>query len=167
MIIKIRLWACLMTCLFFAISSFATIIKDEKSVTGRKTFSYTEVCENLTKRKSPLIDFKSISSLSCMGEIKQVAPFCDLKEAANPYYIRAIVLQETKQVECLSAKKVVIKYACDGKDDKHCLDSEIGCFMLREKLAKRLQTTFDSFTDNKKYLNCYFEVGKKTIDLPF
>ena len=165
--IKTQFGACLMTCLFFALSSHATIVKDDKSVTGRKTFTYEEVCENLTKRKSPLIDFKSITSLSCMGEVKAVAPFCDLKEAANPYYIRAIVLEESKKVECLSAKKVVIKYACEGKNDKHCLDSEIGCFMLREKLAKRLQTTHDSFTENKKYLNCYFEIGKKSIELPF
>ena len=155
-----------MTCLFFVKNSQAKIIKDEKSVTGRSVFTYEEVCAQLTKRKSPLIDFKSINSLSCMGEIKEVAPFCDLKEAANPYYIRALVKESEKKVECLSAKKVIIKYACEGNKDKLCLDSEIGCFLLREKLAKRLQTTHDSLTEDKKFLNCYFEIVNKSIGLP-
>lgn len=164
--IKIKyIMACLTACLFFAQFSQAEIIKDDKTVTGRSTFSWTSACEYLTKRKSPLIDYKSITSLSCMGDIKEVVDFCDYKEAANPYFIRAIVLKDKKQVECLSAKKVILKYKCEGAKDKYCLDSEIGCFMLKEKLAKRLKTVHDSLTDNKKILNCYYEIGSNFMEL--
>lgn len=160
-----KIGACLMTCLFFAQLSHGEIIKDDKTVTARSKFSFEEACEYLTKRKSPLIDYKSITSLSCMGEVKDVAPFCDYKEAANPYFIRAIVLKDKKQVECLSAKKVILKYKCEGAKDKLCLDSEIGCFLLREKLAKRLKTVHESLTDNKTILNCYYEIGFNSMEL--
>lgn len=157
--------ACLMACLFFTQIVSAKIVKDEKTVTGRSTHSFKDVCKFLTKRESPLVEYKSISKLNCMGDIKEVAPFCDYKEAPNPYYIRAIVNKKEKKVECLSAKKVIIKYQCEGKQDKYCIDSEMGCFMLGEKLAKRLKVSHDSKTEEDKYLNCYFEIKQSTFEL--
>ena len=165
MVKKLTNGACLMACLFFSQFSIAKIVKDEKSVTNRSIHSYKEVCKFLTKRESPLVEFKSISKLNCMGDIKEVAPYCDFKEAANPYYIRAIVNQKRSQVECLSAKKVILKYECGDKNDRYCIDSEMGCFMLGEKLAKRLRIVHDSKTDSDKFLNCYFEPKKSSFKL--
>lgn len=89
-----------------------------------------------------------------MGEKKKVSAFCDEKEAANPYYIRGRVNQEKKQVECLSSKRVIFKYECQSKDDRYCKDVEIGCFLFKEQLAKRLKIIHQSLSEN--ILSCYF-----------
>lgn len=150
-----------MTCLFFAQISFAEIIKDDKLITATSTHSFKEACQYLTKRDSPLIDYVSITAINCMGEKQNIDKFCDYKEAANPYYIRALAFKAGEEIRCLSAKKVTLKYKCEGSRDKLCQDPDIGCFHLREKLAKRLKATHSSLTDNK-FLNCHFETG---IDL--
>jgi len=144
-------------CFFFATNLFAQIIKDEKYITGTSEYSFEDVCKFLTNRESPLIDYKSVTSLNCMGKSLKVAPFCEEKEAANPYYIRAVVDKESKKVQCLSSKRVIIKYQCKSKEDTYCKDVEVGCFLFKEQLAKRLKIVHQSLTD-QNILNCYFDV---------
>jgi len=136
---------------------YAEIIKDDKYITGQSEFSFKEACKFLTQKESPLIDYVSVSTLNCMGKKLKVAPFCDDKEAANPYYIRAVVDQKSKKVKCLSSKKVILKYKCEGEKDKFCKDPEIGCFLFKEQLAKRLKVAYQSLGE-EGILNCYFDV---------
>ena len=164
MIKSLKYGACLLACLFFVQNSFAKILKDEKYITGQTEFSFQEVCKFLTKRESPIIEFSNISALNCMGEKKEISKFCDHKEAANPYFIRGIVDKKKRKVVCLSSKRVIIKYGCEGKADQYCKDAEIGCFLLKEKLAKRLKISHQSVTD-KKVLNCYFDIGTNSLDM--
>lgn len=148
-----------LTCLFFLSSMVsAKLIKDEVSIIDEKFFSYQQVCKELTKRDSPLITANSVSKLDCMGTVVDVGKFCDKKTQADPYYIRAVVLKESKQVVCKSAKRVQIKYECASKHDKLCEDKEIGCYLLQEQLAKRLKTAHASIIKNgkKRYLNCHY-----------
>lgn len=159
------LGACLMTCLFFAQNISAEVIRYDNSVSGSSEFSWSEACKYLTKRESPIIDFESVSHLNCMGVKKSVIDFCDYKEAANPYFARAIVSKKNKTVICQSSKRVILKWKCEGKTDKYCKDPEIGCFLLKEKMARRLKLAHRSLTDKKSYLNCYFDTQKNSLKL--
>lgn len=166
----IKYGACLLTCLFFVQFANGKILKDDKYITGKSQFSFEEACKYLTKRNSPLIEVSSISVLSCMGAKKEIGKFCDHKEAANPYYIRGILDKKNKKVICLSSKRVIIKYGCEGKKDRFCKDAEIGCFLLKEKLARRLKISHQSLTEidsssQKKALNCYFDIGTNSLDM--
>ena len=150
----------LMACLFiFSNLAMAKILKDEVSLIKNTEFSFQEVCLEMTKRVSELIEVKSISSLDCMGTVINVGKFCYKKMAHDPYYIRGIVNSEKKVVLCKSAKKVILKYGC-YKGESLCKDTEIGCFKLQEKLAARLRLSHHSKSlDNSagiKVLNCYF-----------
>lgn len=163
----IKIWARLMACLFFLHSPlvFAKIIQDDVLLSGEEKYSYEKVCKTLTQRESPLIEYKTISSLDCMGQIVDVAKFCFKEMAHDPYYIRAVVDKEAKQVICKSAKKVQIKYECEGSNE-YCEDSEIGCFKIKEKLAVRLKITQHSVLEKgkKRVLNCYF-LPQSLLDL--
>jgi hypothetical protein len=163
---KIKIiWACLTTCLFFVQNLNAEVIRYDNSVTGESKYSWEEACLFLTKRTSPLIDYKSISELSCMGETKQVIDFCDHKEIKNPYFARAIVDKKNRTVRCQSSKRVILKWKCEDQLDKYCKDPEVGCFLLREKMARRLKLAHKSLTDDGKVLNCYFDTQKNSINL--
>ena len=113
-------------------SAFAEILKDENIITRTHRFDYAEVCEYLTKRKSPLIDYHSINQLSCMREIVSIGKFCEHKEAMNDDYSRAIVDKKSKQVLCLSSRRVIVKYKCEKEKDRYCQSSEEGCFYFKE-----------------------------------
>lgn len=159
MSLVIKYKARFLTCLFFLLSQAnADLVMDRVKVIDEKIFSYKTVCKKLTKRDSPLITFKSITKLDCMGETVDVSKFCDLKTKNDPYYIRAVVDKENKSVVCKSAKRVQIKYLCNSKRDKLCRDKEVGCYLLQEQLAKRLKTSHASIIiDGKqKVLNCHF-----------
>jgi hypothetical protein len=52
---------------------------------------------------------------------------------------------------------VILKYKCKAENDKYCKDIEVGCFLFKEQLAKRLKITHQSKTDDGT-LNCYFDV---------
>jgi hypothetical protein len=99
-----------------------------------------------------------------MGKKVEISKFCDHKEAANPYFIRGTVDKVKKKVICLSSKRVILKYECEGKKDRFCVDAEIGCFLLKEKLARRLKISHQSLS-NKKILNCYFDIGTNSLDM--
>ncbi len=161
---KIILGACLMTCFFFIQSTSAKILRDDHTISGKKEYSWSDVCFYLTKRKSPLIEYHSISTLDCMGDKMEISKFCDEKEAANPYYTRAIV-KKNKKVECQSGKRVILKWQCEGKTDKYCQDEEVGCFLFKEKLARRLKIAHQSLSSDKKTLSCYFDNQFNSLNL--
>jgi len=162
-----------MACFFFLLFPtliFAKILKDEVSLVSELKFSFNQVCKSLTKRESPLIEYKSVSEIDCMGTIVEVRKYCERQLISDPYYIRAVVDKENKNVICKSAKKVILKYQCE-KGTTYCEDSEIGCFRLQEKLATRLKLEHHSITEEKKnkILNCYFMPKKisKSIKSPY
>ncbi|MFT6632428.1 MAG: hypothetical protein ACJAS4_002391 [Bacteriovoracaceae bacterium] len=155
--------ACLWACLFFSQFSNAKLIKDDHYVIDTKEYTWEEVCKVSTKRASPLIEFSTISHLDCMGTKVAVVKFCDEVEASNPYFTRALVSKTKRKVICQSAKRVIVKWECEGKDDRFCKDIEIGCFLFKEKLARRLKLVHKSLTENK-YLNCYFDTQKNELE---
>ena len=161
---KIIKGACFITCLFFAQFSEGKLLQDEKSITGETTFSFQEACKYLTKRDSPLIEVHSINQLNCMSEIKDINPFCNHKEAANPYYIRALVDKDSKRIKCLSSKRVILKYQCEGNKDQYCEDQDIGCFLLKEKLAVRLKAVYKNLSKEEGILKCYFDIGGDSLE---
>lgn len=157
------------TCLFFlSFQVSAKIVKDEVLVIDEKTFSFSQVCKELTKRDSPLVTYHSISKLDCMGTIVDASDFCDSKTKEDPYYIRAVVEKQSKKVNCKSAKRVRIKYQCEGPKDKFCKDKEIGCYLFQEKLAKRLKTAHASIIkeNGTRFLNCHFTPKSEDLTIP-
>ncbi len=155
-----------MTCLFFySILSFSKILKDDHYVTGANSYSWEEACKFLTKRESPLIEKATPDTLDCMGEKKLIMPFCEEKEMTNPYLTRGLIDEKNKQVKCISGKRVIIKWQCEGDKDLYCKDIEVGCFLFKEKLARNLKLVHKSLTDNKTILNCYFDTQKYQLEL--
>ena len=60
----------LMACLFlFSNLAAAKILKDDVSLVKETKFSFQEVCLDMTKRNSELIEVNSITMLDCMGTI--------------------------------------------------------------------------------------------------
>lgn len=116
----------------------------------------------MVSHESPLIEAVSGTELDCMGKKIDVANFCDKEMAADPYYIRAYVDRESKEVVCHSGKKVLFKYQCVKLKDHRLCDSaaKVSCEMMKQKIAKRLDIVHSSITKNEKgikELNCYFE----------
>lgn len=152
-----RLLLCL---LFLSSSAIAGITRDDVYGSRKKEFSFEEVCKKLTKRDSPLIEVKSITYLDCMGEETRVGKYCEEALVTDPYYLRAYIDEENKKVVCQSGREVIVKYVCMLSSDKeYCDTAEIGCELLREKLAYRLKVNNASVLLNKsgkKELNCVF-----------
>jgi hypothetical protein len=97
-----------------------------------------------------------------MGQKIEVGDFCDRELAADPYYIRAFVDRENKQVVCHSGKKVLFKYLCVKLSDREICNAEAkkNCLNFGEKLAKRLDLVHSSQIKNEKgisQLNCFYE----------
>ncbi len=142
--------------------SLAGVVQDDVSVTEKFRFSFQTVCKKMVTHESPLIEVVSGTELDCMGKKIHVGPFCEKEMAADPYYLRAHVDREAKQVVCTTGKKVLFKYQCVKLTDKALCSKEAksACSEIREKLAKRLDIVHTSFTKNEKgvkELNCYFE----------
>ncbi len=148
-----------MTCLFFSQFSFAKVIKDDHFVTHSNEYSWEKVCEKMVGRKSPLIEYHSKSKLDCMGTKVKVIKYCESVEAGNPYLTRGFVSKEKNKVICQSGSRVILKWQCEGKKDPYCKDIDIGCFLFKEKLARRLKLVHKSITD-EKFLNFYFDTQK-------
>lgn len=97
-----------------------------------------------------------------MGKKVSVGKFCEKELAADPYYLRGYIDKSSKQVVCVSGKKVLFKYLCVKLSDKSLCDGEAkaSCQFIQEKLAKRLDLVHSSFVKNPKgikQLNCFFE----------
>lgn len=144
---------------FFALCA---VIQDEVATTDKVSFSFKEVCQKTVTHESPLIDAVSGTELDCMGKKVSVGDFCDKEMAHDPYYLRGYVKSDTKEVICQSGKKVLFKYQCTRRNDKHLCASnpKNACQLIQQKLARRLDMVHSSVTKNKvgiKELNCYFE----------
>lgn len=105
----------------------------------------------------PLVEKKSVSIIDCMSTEIEAIDFCKKQEVTNPYLVRAVV--QDKTVECISSKKVDIKYRCKNKDSI-CKNSKFACESLKEKLANRLQLDTHYQVENTKgqqEIVCYFK----------
>ena len=116
----------------------------------------------MVTHESPLIEIVSGTVIDCMGQKIDVGNFCDKEMAADPYYLRAYVDRESKEVVCHSGKKVLFKYQCVKLSDRILCDSkaQASCLQMKQKLAKRLDLVHASIIKNEKgikELNCYFE----------
>ena len=74
------------------------------------------------------------------------------------------LIVKNNKVFCQSAKRVVVKYECEGNKDKYCNDVEVGCFLIKEKLAMRLKIAHQSLLQNK-VLNCHFDIHSSKLEL--
>jgi len=147
-----------LACLFLCNSLYAKILQDDVVISDEKKFSFPEVCKEQTRRESPLISMHSMTELDCMGTIIKVSDFCESKTKDDPYYIRGIVVNDSKTVVCKSAKRVHIKYQCKNAQDRFCQEAEIGCYLLQELFAKRLKTYQATILNEgkMKILSCHF-----------
>lgn len=142
--------------------SLSHVIQDDVSVVEKVPFSLEMVCRKMFPDDSPLIDIVSGTTIDCMGRKVEVGQFCDRAMATDPYYIRAWVDKEKKQVICESGKKVLFKYLCVKLQDRQICNGRAreSCLILREKIAKRLELVHSSEVKNEKgikQLNCFFE----------
>lgn len=148
--------------LLFPILSFAHIVQDDVSVLDKSRFSFKHACTRSGFEDSPLIEVISGTVLDCMGRKIEVADFCEKELAMDPYFLRAYIDKDSKEVVCVSGKKVLFKYQCVKLADKQmCSESaETACKFIQKKLARRLDMVHSSFVKNEKgikQLNCFFE----------
>lgn len=158
----------IITLLLFPFFAFATILQDDVSTTDKAPYSFKEVCSRMVTHETPLIDVVSGTELDCMGKKIDVGVFCDKAMAADPYYLRAYINKEKKEVICHSGKKVFFKFQCVSVQDRHLCgkDSKKSCEYIKEKLAKRLDLV--KFSVEKNILTCQFEslpLKERSIDL--
>jgi hypothetical protein len=149
--------------LFILIShhSFAGVVMDQISDIKKIQYPFSEVCKKSVTHETPLIEFISPKEIDCMGKKIQVLRFCDKEHAADPYFLRAVADEETKQVSCISGKRLIFKYLCAKKSDSvFCDVASLGCIEIKNQLAKRLYIVRATITKNskgQKELNCYFD----------
>ncbi len=136
-------------------------MNDQISDLKKINYSFSEVCKKSVTHESPLIEFISPKEIDCMGKKIQVMDFCDKEQAGDPYFLRAIATEATKEVSCISGKRLVFKYLCAKKTDfVFCDVASLGCVEIKNQLAKRLHIVRASVTKNskgQKELNCYFD----------
>ncbi len=142
--------------------SFSHVVHDAISASDKQVFSFATVCQKMVTHETPLIEALSGSEIDCMGKKILVSAFCEKELAQDPYYLRAYVNKEKREVVCQSGKKVLFKYLCVKLSDKELCakDPKSACLVIQNKLAKRLDMVHFSFTENEKklkQLNCYFE----------
>jgi hypothetical protein len=148
--------------LLLPLFAFSNVIQDDVSTTDKFRFPFKTVCQKMVTHESPLIEIVSGTVIDCMGKKVDVGNFCDKEMAADPYYLRAYVDRESKEVVCHSGKKVLFKYQCVKLSDRILCDSkaQASCQQMKQKLAKRLDLVHASIIKNEKgikELNCYFE----------
>jgi hypothetical protein len=146
----------------FPLLVFSHVIQDDVSTTDKLRFPFKTVCQKMVTHESPLIEIVSGTELDCMGKKVDVGQFCDKETAADPYYLRAYIDRDQKEVVCHSGKKVLFKYQCVKLKDRRLCESsaKVSCEQMKAKLAKRLDIVHSSITKNEKgikELNCYFE----------
>lgn len=141
--------------------SLAGVVMDQISDIKKISYSFSEVCKKSVKHESPLIEFVSPKEIDCMGKKIQVMSFCDKEQGGDPYLLRGIADEDTKQVSCISGKRLVFKYLCAKKSDSvFCDTASVGCLEVKDQLAKRLRIIRATITKNskgQKELNCYFD----------
>jgi hypothetical protein len=147
---------------FLPVLVFAHVVQDDVSITKRVKYSLKEACTKSGFQDSPLIDVISGTVLDCMGRKIQIADFCDKELSQDPYYLRGYIDDETKEVVCVSGKKVLFKYQCVKLTDKALCSEKppVACRQIHKKLARRLDLVHSSFVKTEKgikQLNCFFE----------
>lgn len=147
--------------ILFQSLSFAHIIQDDVATTERNRFAFRAVCDKMVTHEAPLIEIVSGTELDCMGRKINVGTFCDKEMVTDPYYLRAYIDKEKKEVVCHSGKKVIFKLLCAQLENKHYCEqkAQTSCQDIQEKLAKRLDLVeFSIIKNNKgiKQLNCDF-----------
>lgn len=133
------------------------VLSDDISEISLETFSLKQFCQEMVPHPAPLIEIKSIAVVDCMGKKVKVSDFCLKKMTTDPYYLRGYA--RNNQVECLSGKKVIFKYACKKNDSLCKADARSACTQLKSKLAYRLDLVHHSLIskDSFKQLNCFYE----------
>lgn len=145
--------------LFFLLPQVAwgRVLLDDITHPTQQVFTLKEFCQEMVTHPTPLIDIKSPSKVDCMGKKVAVGDFCLKKMATDPYYLRGYARND--QVECISGKKVLFKYAC-RKKDKLCMNEALTtCSKLKSKLAYRLDLVHSAIIEKENYkqLNCFYE----------
>lgn len=148
--------------LLLPILSWAGVVKDDVSTVDKINFSLKSVCLKMVTHESPLIEIVSGTEIDCMGKKVSVSSFCEKEMAQNPYYLRAYIDRDKKEVICHTGKKVIFKYQCVKLSDKSICrpGHRKSCEDLKIKLARRLDIVHTSYTKNEKgikELNCFFE----------
>ncbi len=148
--------------IFLPLFSFAEVIKDDVATTDKIPFSFRSVCDKMVTHEAPLIEVVSGTELDCMGKKVSVMDFCDKEMIQDPYYLRAYIDRDKKEVVCHSGKKVIFKYRCTKNSDKHlCTQkAKVSCLEIKMKLARRLDLVHSSVTKSEQginELNCSFE----------
>jgi hypothetical protein len=149
-------------CLLLTLPIHAKLLKHEVFQISKKEFSFKHVCKTMLKKEYPLIQVHSTSKLDCMSQLVDAGKFCDKELADDPYLVRGFVDRKDKKVKCQSGRRVIVKYDCTKGPGQYCDDSSIGCYYIKEKLARRLKVSHHSLTGNgrgKKELNCYFSLN--------
>lgn len=125
-------------------------------------FEFKAVCEKMGIKEAPIVTIPTINTLDCMGTSISVLEFCLKDFAKEKKFIRAFVDKTNKQVICEKGSRVTLKYECEKKDDKRCIDSEIACFDLKKTLAYNLPLFHHSIIPNKtnKVVSCIFDLEK-------
>lgn len=147
---------------FLPLLGFSNIIQDDVSVLEKNRHSFKYVCEKSGYPDSPLIEIVSGTKIDCMSKKIDVGYFCDKEMAADPYYLRAYVDKDKKEVVCVSGKKVFFKYVCSKNSDQSLCNSHAkdACIYIQNKLAKRLdlvESLFSTSEKGLKQLQCSFE----------
>jgi len=139
--------------LLFSFNSYSKVLLDEILITEKNKFSFKTVCEKMVSFETPLIEVASGTELDCMSKKVKVGEFCDKELAQDPYYLRAVIDAKSKEVICISGKRVLFKYKCG----ELCLSTaKASCEVIKDKLAKRLDIVQAAFVKNKQ-LDCFFE----------
>jgi len=153
--------------LLLPLVSFSHVIQDDVMTTDRKNYSFKNVCSRMVSHEAPLVEVVSGQELDCMGQKISVSDFCDKELAADPYYLRAYMNKDSKEVVCQSGKTVLFKYLCVKFSDKAICNNQPkkNCLQFKDKLARRLDLVHFSQLKNEKgvpQLNCFFKASTET-----
>ena len=123
------------------------------------SFEFKKVCDVMGTKEAVIITAPTVNQLDCMGTKINVIDFCLKDYSKDPKFIRAFVEPKQKIVICEKAKRVILKYLCEPKDNERCLDSEIACFDLKKTLAYNLKVFHHSVQGpkDKKVISCIFD----------
>ena len=155
-----------MLILFFASFSLqAALVKNEVTVLKVHSYPLVDVCKEMNGKHAELITGHSMNEIDCMGKITSGLNFCLKKHPDDPRFLRAEVMEQTKNLFCNFGDGVSLTINCEGKHLKFCLDSKKSCEELKKLYAYKLEVVQHSIND--KNLNCHFAkpVGENLEDL--
>lgn len=119
-----------------------------------KSFSLVSVCQEMNGKHAELISGHTMNEVDCMGKITNGTDFCLKILGKESKYIRAEVMEQTKNLLCFTGEAVSLSISCEGSHTKFCLNAKVSCSELRTKYAYSLDLAHQSVVD--KTLNCHF-----------